>query len=209
MCGCKDCKEITLLSGTDGRGIVSITANGDGTFTYLFTDGTIYVSPNLTGPEGADGAPGIQGIPGPQGDPGVNGNWSVIEYITDPIGADTSGTEPTFIGLSPFSYTVPLLAPASADYEITFHASIAMETFTETLRHGVFVDIYKNLAQIDSACVKGVRACTASYLPIAFNVTTSIIVTLVPGDQIDIFSTSDAPSDAYLIGGIFKVVKLG
>ena len=54
MCGCKNCKGITLLRGNDGRGIVSITDNGDGTFTYLYTDGTTYISPNLTGPAGSD-----------------------------------------------------------------------------------------------------------------------------------------------------------
>jgi hypothetical protein len=67
MCGCKDCKGITLFKGADGRGIVSITDNGDGTLTVLYTDGTIYITPDFTGPQG------IQGPQGPQGDPGING----------------------------------------------------------------------------------------------------------------------------------------
>lgn len=52
MCGCKDCKGITLLKGTDGVGIVSITDNGDGTFTILLTNGSTFISPDYTGPEG-------------------------------------------------------------------------------------------------------------------------------------------------------------
>jgi len=69
MCNCKDCQGITLLKGTDGRGIVSITAQEDGTFIYLYTDGTTYTSPDLTGPQGIQGKQGIQGD---QGDPGTN-----------------------------------------------------------------------------------------------------------------------------------------
>jgi hypothetical protein len=201
MCGCKDCKEVTLLSGTDGRSIVSITNNGNGTFTYLFSDGTIYVSPNLTGP------PGPTGPAGTNGTNGVNGDWGVVEYITDEIGANTSGESPVFTGLSPFSYTVPALTP-TADYEITFMSSIVM-TFDEVNYHSVFADIYLNGIQIDSNCIKGVTAATVEFLPLAFNLTTMVHVSLDAGDIIDIYSTSTKPSDAYLQGGIFKVVKLG
>ena len=46
MCNCKNCNGITLLSGNDGRGIVSITYNeDDDTLTVLYTDGTSYTSP--------------------------------------------------------------------------------------------------------------------------------------------------------------------
>ena len=55
MCGCKNCQGITFLTGIDGRGIVSITAQEDGTFIYLYTDGTTYTSPDLTGPQGPPG----------------------------------------------------------------------------------------------------------------------------------------------------------
>lgn len=203
MCGCKDCKEITLLSGTDGRGIVSITRNGDGTFTYLFTDGTIYVTPNLTGAEGPQGEPGTNGTNG------INGNAAILEYITDPIGPDTSGDDPTFLPLSPFTYTVPV-GTATASYEITFHATITM-TFDAVNYHGVFVDIAKNgtpIDPVDFVYRKGVKAVTIEYLPLVFNVTTSAIVSLDAEDVIDIYSTSTKPSDAYLMGGIFKVTKV-
>jgi hypothetical protein len=202
MCGCKDCKEVTLLSGADGRGIVSITRNGNGTFTYLFTDGTIYVTPNLTGAEGPEGPQG------PQGDPGINGTNSVVEYITALPGADTSGTEPTFTWLDPFVYTVPALTP-TADYEITFIAAIAMTFDPGVKYHGVFANIYKNGTSIDPACIQGARAVTLENLPLAFSLTTSVIVSLSAGDDITIFSTSSKPSDAYIQSGIFKVTKLG
>jgi hypothetical protein len=48
MCNCKDCKGITLLSGNDGKGIVSITYNEENnTITVLYTDGTSYTSPTI------------------------------------------------------------------------------------------------------------------------------------------------------------------
>lgn len=205
MCGCKDCKEVTLLKGTDGRSIVSITDNGEGTFTYLFSDGTIYVSPDLTGPPGADGATGPTG---PAGANGVNGDWGVVEYLTDLPGPDTSGEEPAFIWLNPFVYTVPALTP-TADYEITFTAAIALTFDGAENYHGVFADIYKNAAPIDPACIQGARATTLENLPLAFNLITSVIVSLDAGDDITIYSTSSKPTNAYIQSGIFKVVKLG
>lgn len=68
MCNCKDCKGITLLTGTDGRGIVQTIDNGDGTFTFVYSDGTVFTTSDLTGPIGPEGPQG------PQGDPGAPGN---------------------------------------------------------------------------------------------------------------------------------------
>jgi hypothetical protein len=79
MCGCKDCKGITLLKGTDGRGIVSITDNGDGTLTILYTDGTTYITPDFTGPEGPAGADGADGTNGTDGTDGTN----AFKYIKE------------------------------------------------------------------------------------------------------------------------------
>ena len=61
MCKCKDCKSITLLRGTDGVGIVSITGNEDGTFTILLSNGTTFTTQDLTGPQGPQGIPGEEG----------------------------------------------------------------------------------------------------------------------------------------------------
>ena len=100
MCGCKDCQGITLLKGTDGVGIVSITAQEDGTFVFLYSDGTTYTSPDLTGPQGIQGIQGIQGPAGTNGTDGTNGviilhsefvhstsiTTGAIETIGDPLG---------------------------------------------------------------------------------------------------------------------------
>ena len=48
MCNCKDCKGITLLSGNDGKGIVSVTYNEEThQFTVVYTDGTTYTSGSI------------------------------------------------------------------------------------------------------------------------------------------------------------------
>ena len=46
---CKNCSDVTLLSGSDGNGIQTIVDNGDGTFTIFMTDGSTFTSANLTG----------------------------------------------------------------------------------------------------------------------------------------------------------------
>ena len=70
---CKDCKGITLLKGTDGRSITSIVNNGNGTFSIFLSDGTVFTSPNYTGPAGPTGPTGATGPRGGFG--GYSGNW--------------------------------------------------------------------------------------------------------------------------------------
>ena len=84
MCNCKDCKGITLLKGSDGVGIVSITDNNNGTFTILLSDGKTFISPTYTGPAGV----GIDYIAWasnsegqPQGTPGTTDFYTI--YYTD------------------------------------------------------------------------------------------------------------------------------
>ena len=66
--------------GTDGVGITGTTDNGDGTFTFGYSDGTSFTTSNLTGPQGAagadgnDGAAGATGPQGPAGDKGDTGD---------------------------------------------------------------------------------------------------------------------------------------
>ncbi len=78
MSDCTNCNEITLFTGNDGIGIVSITENGDGTITILFSDGTTWTSSSLIGPEGPAGPQGPQGSPGLQGEDGSNVIFSFI-----------------------------------------------------------------------------------------------------------------------------------
>ncbi len=55
---CKNCSDVTLLSGNDGNGIQTVIDNGDGTFTFFFTDGSTFTTPNFNGTPGTPGAPG-------------------------------------------------------------------------------------------------------------------------------------------------------
>ena len=47
--GCKNCNDVTLLSGNDGNGIQTVIDNGDGTFTFFFTDGSTFTTPDFDG----------------------------------------------------------------------------------------------------------------------------------------------------------------
>ena len=60
--------------GDTGVGVLSTVDNGNGTFTINYTDGTSFVTSDLTGQQGADSVvPGPQGPQGPQGEQGVAG----------------------------------------------------------------------------------------------------------------------------------------
>ena len=48
----------------DDLTISQITYNGNGTFNWLFSDGTTYVTPNLKGPKGDTGSQGVKGDQG-------------------------------------------------------------------------------------------------------------------------------------------------
>ena len=60
-------------AGQDGVGIVNTTDNGNGTFTFDYSDGTSFTTSDLTGQAGAPGAPGTPGANGNDGAPGSNG----------------------------------------------------------------------------------------------------------------------------------------
>jgi hypothetical protein len=67
------------LTGATGVGIVSTINNGNGTYTFNYSDGTSFTTANLTGPTGATGATGpagpqgLTGATGPQGPVGATG----------------------------------------------------------------------------------------------------------------------------------------
>ena len=48
----------------DDLTITQITYNGNGTFNWLFSDGTVYVTPSLKGPKGDTGSQGVKGDQG-------------------------------------------------------------------------------------------------------------------------------------------------
>ena len=48
----------------DDLTLTQITYNGNGTFNWLFSDGTVYVTPSLKGPKGDTGSQGVKGDQG-------------------------------------------------------------------------------------------------------------------------------------------------
>jgi hypothetical protein len=73
MCGCKNCKEITLLAGNDGKGIVSMTLDPETQeIIVLYTDGTTYTFPSVSCECHAINIVGEDDI--------------VVESVTDPSG---------------------------------------------------------------------------------------------------------------------------
>jgi hypothetical protein len=85
MCNCKDCKGITLLSGNDGKGIVSITYNEENnTIVILYTDGTSYTSPTI-------------GCPCPEN----------VFYSEEILGPESVGIIDAPIAIAGTTYTVP------------------------------------------------------------------------------------------------------
>ncbi len=93
------------INGANGNGILSTTDNGNGTFTFNYTDGSSFTTSNLTGPtgltgpagsQGLQGAAGADGAQGPQGIQGVTGNDGAIgapgpQGAPGPAGADGQG----------------------------------------------------------------------------------------------------------------------
>jgi hypothetical protein len=78
-----------ICNGRDGKGIISTVNNGNGTFTFNYTDGSSFTTGNLTGPQGPTGpagATGPAGPAGPQGPVGATGPQGPIG-LTGPQGA--------------------------------------------------------------------------------------------------------------------------
>jgi hypothetical protein len=119
MCGCKNCKGITLLKG---NGIVSTVDNNDGTFTITYSDGSTFTTSDLTGPQGIQG---IQGPAGANGTNGTNGTNGVSTYnlIHSEYPHDTTVTTGTLEQLGdPAGYALADwdIAPVGIAYEMEF-----------------------------------------------------------------------------------------
>jgi hypothetical protein len=85
-------------AGAPGNGIVNTIDNGDGTLTFVYTDGTTFTSPNLVGPAGVAGALGPQGPTGLPGNGIVNtidnGDGTLTFVYTD----GSTVTSPNLVG---------------------------------------------------------------------------------------------------------------
>jgi hypothetical protein len=66
-------------AGTNGNGIISTINNGNGTFTFNYSDGSSFTTANLTGPQGPQGNAGIQGPAGNNGQNGIGITNSFVQ----------------------------------------------------------------------------------------------------------------------------------
>ncbi|WP_245946456.1 collagen-like triple helix repeat-containing protein, partial [Arenibacter echinorum] len=92
-------------TSTGGVGIQSTVDNGNGTFTFNYTDGTNFTTSNLTGPQGpagisgstgATGATGATGDKGETGDKGLTGDTGATGATGDKgLTGDTGATGAT------------------------------------------------------------------------------------------------------------------
>lgn len=161
MSGCKDCKGITLFKGADGRGIVSITDNGDGTLTVLYTDGTIYITPDFTGPQGIQGDQGIQGPvgpQGPQGDPGPAGP-NVKKFVKETTIVSAENSEitilyPEYLPCLVYSEYCGTATPSLTDLVVTGYwynaATLYWTEFTHKDRSEIYIDNSGNVLVVAS-----------------------------------------------------------
>ncbi len=90
----------SFYAGNAGNGMTAVADNGNGTLTFTYANGQTYITPALSGiqgavgpagPPGTSGSAGPQGAPGPQGQAGVNGTNglnALIKTTTEPVGVN-------------------------------------------------------------------------------------------------------------------------
>ena len=79
--------EFTGAAGTDGRGVASITAEGE-TATVRYTDGSVSTLPLPAGPAGAPGRDGVDGAPGADGRDGQDGHTPALSWQGTALAVD-------------------------------------------------------------------------------------------------------------------------
>ena len=139
---CKDCNEVTLLSGTDGVGIQTIVNNGDGTFTIFLTDGSSYTTEDFSGPRGEDGANG--------------GRWRFDNGIVSP---NTPNIE-TFIT---DSLTLSTVGNISINYQSIVGTPNAYQTWATNIRIAILAgrEVILQIASLDDSSVIGIYKISA------------------------------------------------
>jgi hypothetical protein len=182
MCGCKNCKEITLLGGLDGVGIANIVSNSFGTVTYIYTNGEEVTLPSCC-------------------------LESQVKYQTERLGIGTSGTSPAYTVATNMTYTVP--AGGAGTYALEFVADVEF-TFADTGNSQVTVQVFKNAAEINTNVQKRIKMSNNSgtnsfIIPTMVKISN---VTLAVGDIIDVRSTSTAPTTAFLNFGVLTINRL-
>ena len=183
MCGCKDCKEITLLGGLDGIGIASIATNSFGTVTYTYTNGeTVTLSCSCAN--------------------------SLVKYQVEALGAGTSGTSPAYTVLTNMTYTVP--AGGAGTYELEFVADAELN-FSTGGSDQITLQVFKNAAAISTNIQKRIKITNTGADAANFIIPVNIKianVTLAVGNIIDVRSTSTAPTTAFLNFGVLTINRL-
>ena len=181
MCGCKDCKEITLLGGLDGVGIASIVSNSFDTITFNYTNGQSVTLECPCAP-------------------------AQVKYQVERLGISTSGTSPTFTTLTNMTYTVP--AGGAGTYELEFVAD-AEFSFSVAGNNQVTIQIYKNGLEVNPNNQKRIKVTSSGsesfIIPALVKISN---VTLAVGDILDVRSTSTAPASAYLNFGVLTINRL-
>ena len=182
MCGCKNCKEVTLLGGLDGVGIADIVSNSFGTTTYIYTNGDEVTLPSCC-------------------------LGSQVKYQAERLGIGTSGTSPTYTVATNMTYTVP--AGGAGTYALEFVADVEL-SFTTTGSSQVTLQVYKNGAEINPNVQKRVKMANISganayIIPAMVKISN---VALAVGDIIDVRSTSTAPTTAFLNFGVLTINRL-
>jgi hypothetical protein len=182
MCGCKNCKEITLLGGLDGVGIANIVSNSFGTVTYIYTNGNQVTLPSCC-------------------------LGSQVKYQTERLGIGTSGTSPAYSVLTNMTYTVP--TGGAGTYELEFVAD-AEFTYSGAGTNQVTLQVYKNALEINVNVQKRIKTANVSgsnsfIIPAMVKISN---VVLAVGDIIDVRSTSTAPTTAFLNFGVLTINRL-
>jgi hypothetical protein len=178
MCNCKDCKGITLLSGTDGRGIVSITYDEiTHEITVLYTDGTSYTSPSV----------------------GCDCPTNVF-YSENALGVGSTGAFDDPIIIPSTTYTVPTGGDGEYRIMYTLQANImdvpggTAEIFVKLLVNGSTYPIYRRIY--------------AATDPAISDVTLNYQVDLVAGDVVEFEGTATEPDVQYLSMAVLIIDKM-
>ena len=208
MCNCKDCKGITLLKGSDGVGIVSITDNGNGTFTILLSNGNTFVSPNYTGPEGV----GIDEITWtsnsesqPQGTPGTIDTYTIY-YTDESTNTYTVGNGDNGQGVDHTAFdstTNPGGTPGAAGYTDTY---IVWGDEDETIDLGSFIVYNGADGEGGPSCCPSITTITNASAP-TINIPSAPSTNRIYINQYDVTSFSNfvLPSTA-TVGDTIEII---
>ena len=90
---CKNCSDITLLSGNDGNGIQTIVDNGDGTLTIFYTNGSTFTTPDFDGAAATIAAGTATGLPAGSSPTVTNSGTSSAAVFNFGIPAGANGTD--------------------------------------------------------------------------------------------------------------------